>query len=90
MGIIIPLQPCSIETTSQMHGLSFWSMSRNDQNRFCSESFRLLLDLAADGPCLSLGEFLACVHPEDRGRVTEDIGRGIRGFVQRLTEKEAE
>jgi len=82
MGVIIPLQPWSAETTSQTHGLSFFSLSRNDQGGFCSESFRLLLDLEPDAPCPSHAELIARVHPDDRSRLTEDIKRTIRGAVQ--------
>jgi PAS domain S-box-containing protein len=82
MGMIIPLQLWSAEATSRIHGLSFWSLSRNDQGRFCSESFRLLIGLAPDAPHLSLDEFIAHVHPEDRKAVTEDIGRAIKGSLQ--------
>lgn len=82
IGIVIPLRPWSAETTSQVYGLSFWSLTRNDQGQFCSESFRLLLDLAPDAPCPSLAEFIAHVHPEDRNRVAEDIDRATRGSFQ--------
>jgi AraC-like DNA-binding protein len=82
MGVIIPSQPWSAEATCQIHGLSFWSLTRNDQGRCCSESFRQLLDLTPDAPCPSLAEFIARVHPEDRSRVAETIERAIRGSLQ--------
>lgn len=82
MGVVVPLQPWSAELTSQKHGLSFWSLSLHDQGRFCSESLRVLLDLPQDAPCPSRDELIGRIHPEDRGRVSDDIERATRGSFQ--------